>query len=47
MSYDLFFVNPKFAWAEFQAYFESKSLYRISGKQAFYENTQTGVSFVF
>lgn len=49
MSYDLF-MKPKngdVLFEHFQSYFESRKNYSIEGPQAWYQNEETGVYFVF
>jgi hypothetical protein len=48
VSYDLHFLpNPRLTEAAFLAYFRDRPRYRVEGRQAWYENEDTGVYFSF
>ena len=47
MSYDLYFIGPDFSYEQFATYFSDRPNFRLSDKQALYENEDTGVFFVF
>ena len=49
MSYDLF-LKPKtgrFSQSDFKEYFSERKYYNLEGNQAWYENEDTGVYFLF
>lgn len=47
MSYDLFFTSPIISKEQFINYFKDRPNYTINKDQAFYENEDTGVYFIF
>lgn len=47
MGYDLYFTAPKISLAEFESYFSKNKRYEVSNGQAWYNNQDTGVYFVF
>lgn len=47
MSYDLFFTSPQISIEEFNQYFSANESYEVSNGQAWYNNDDTGVYFVF
>lgn len=47
MSYDLYFTTPKIPRDQFEDYFADNDLYTVKDDQAWYENEDTGVYFVF
>jgi hypothetical protein len=47
VSYDLYFTSPKITLEQFESYFSDNPIYKVENSQAWYENEDTGVYFLF